>query len=542
MSLVQQLLEKEKRIELTYYGMNDMATGFHMKNVVESKDIICGYFEMHHNMKIETLDNYIEYNYALKISKMKEIIPNIIDDDKKDAFVEIVSTVDKYLDTIATSEIVKYINNYYKTLFEKNEIIMGLIDATLLLFERYKSGIKLEVIQYVIEKHAYLIVGHYNVFGPMIERNEFLLELFFSASVISNIFLQKQIELQKILEKVYCKRILKNFENLINVLAEIIEEKYLDITDDNILVNEIYIRNFVEFLSRIKHIKANLFVGYYNQVTEKMDDYLQRKGYHSTYEIPVGEIIHHLKCTEPKEYRLLTVSHGVKDGKILSRLEFSSEGKHTMMDFAASNHKTDDYYTMSHLHRLEISVMVGASTIHGMLFDDEMFDESRRCLLGYIFAICEIKQWSKEDYQDDVETLYQMLNMCRQMPEINDVDLTRGICYGTSAFICGLMEKILRDIYVEENRGNLYIDETQITMGQLLRDDLGIIGSIFTKHQLKHLRYYLSTDTEEKIGFSYRNKIAHYTIDKRNLNISFVAKMMYFLVDVVNSIFLYVQI
>ncbi len=542
MSLVQQLLEKEKRIELTYYGMNDMATGFHMKSVVESKDIICGYFETHHNMKIETLDNYIEYNYALKISKMKEIIPNIIDEDKKDAFIEIVGTVDKYLETITTAEIIKYINNYYETIFEKNEFIMGLIDATLLLFDRYKSGIKEEVIQYVIEKHAYLIVGHYNVFGPVIEKNEFLVESFFSDSVISNIFLQKQVELQKILEKVYSKKILKNFEGLIDVLAEIIEGKYLDITDDNILANEIYIRNFVEFLSRIKHIKANLFVDYYNQVSEKMDDYLQRKGHHSTYEIPVGDIMQHLKSTEPKEYRLLMVSHGVKDGKLLSRLEFPSEGRHTIMDFAASNHKTDDYYTMSHIHRLEISVVVGASTIHGMFFDDEMFEESRRCLLGYILAICELKKWSKEDYQDDVETLYQMLNLCRQLPDINDADFTRGICYGTSALICGLVEKILRDIYVEENRGQLFIDESQITMGQLLRDDLGTIGSIFTKHQLKHLRYYLSTDTEQKIGFNYRNKIAHYTVDKRNLNISFVAKMMYFLVDVVNSIFLYVQI
>lgn len=75
----------------------------------------------------------------------------------------------------------------------------------------------------------------------------------------------------------------------------------------------------------------------------------------------------------------------------------------------------------------------------------------------------------------------------------------------------------------------------------MLRNDAGTMGEIFGKYHLKHLRYYLSTDTEKKIGMNHRNELDHYTIDKRKLNIVFVSKLLYFLIDVLNSVFLYVQ-
>lgn len=541
MSLIHQLSGEEKYINLFYYGMNDMSTGFDMKDIVDSKDIIRDFFVSNHNMKIETIDDYFGYNYAVKILKMKEIIPNIIDGATQKDFAEIVEIVDVYLKTISNGDIVKFINNNYEKIFQKHDYILGLIDATLLLFERYKSGIDTEVLQYIVENRTYLIVSHYDVFGPMIEKNDLLLNLFFSEPVISQIFLKKQEGVQKLLLVMNNKGKIKNFEEIIDGLAKIVEAKYFAIDDENIMANEICIRNFVEFLVKIKHVKANLFKNYYNSTSEKMNDYLQRKGHHSAYEIPVGEILQRLKNIEPREYSLLMVSHGMRKGNIVSHLEFPSEGQHTIMDIAASNMKTDNYYTVSHIHRLEISMVVGASTMQGILFDDEMFEESRRCLLGYLLAICEIKKWDAEEYQDDVEILYQMLNICRELPDVDNIAFSQGICYGTCAHICGVTEKIIRDIYVEENKELIFIDESQITIGQLLRNSSGTIGKIFSENQLKHLRYCFSTDTEQKIGLNYRNRIAHYTIDKRNLNISFVAKMMYLLVDILNSIFLYVQ-
>lgn len=541
MSLTQYFIERDESIDLIYYGINDMGTGFEMSSIVEAKEPIVEFYNNHHDMEINTLEDYVDYNYAVKISKMEEIIPNIIDEDKKVVFEEIVTVVKAYLETINKGKIIKFINSNYEILFIHYDHILYLSDVTLSLMKQYMGGIKKDVVIYIVLNHTYLIVSYYEVFSEFIERNEDILKLLLEESVIGELFCQRQDLVQKMLERFHQKKILENHEAIIDRLAAIVEGKYRDINDDNILAHEGCIRSFMDFLTKIKHVKANQFKDYYDDVSEKIEDYLHRKGHSSTFEIPVGEIIKYLKGIKTWEYRLLHVSHESKEGRICSRLDFPSEGKKNLMDFVSTNHKEDDYYTASHIHKLEISVVVGESTMHGILFDDELFEQSRNCFLGYIGAICELKHWEKEDYYDDIEILYQMLNICRQTKEIDDVNFERGICYGTCTYMCGFMEKLLRNIYVDENKNHIFIDESQVTLGQLLRDDRGTMGNIFGEYHLKHLRYYLSTDTEKKIGLNYRNALDHYTIDKRRLGIPFVTKMLYFFTDVVNSVFLYVQ-
>ena len=195
--------------------------------------------------------------------------------------------------------------------------------------------------------------------------------------------------------------------------------------------------------------------------------------------------------------------------------------------------------TVSHIHKLGIIAVVGACAVHGLILDDEMFEETKKYIICYLLNICEAMQLNSDKYISDIEMLYQMLGILRKSHELENNDLLKGLCYGTCSLICGTMEKILRDIYIYENKNLIYIDESQITMGQLIRDNSGIIGKIFGENQLKHLRYFLSTDTDQKIGFNYRNKIAHYTIDTEELNVSLVMKMMYLLIDIINSVFLY---
>lgn len=541
MSLTQYFIDRDESIDLTYYGINDMGTGFEMSSIVEAKAPIVEFYNNHHGMEINTLEDYVDYNYAVKVSKMEEIIPNIIDENKRLLFGEVVTVVKAYLETINRGKIIKFINGNHEILFIHYDHILYLSDVTLSLMKQYMGGIKKDVVIYIVLNHAYLIVSYYDVFSEVLEKDEDIRKLLLEENIIGELFYQRQDLVQKMLERFHQKKILANHEDVIDRLAEIVEGKYRDINDDNFLANEVCIRSFVDFLSKIKHVKANQFKKYHDDVSERMGDYLRRNGQSSTFEIPVGEILKYLKGIENWEYRLLFVSHASRDGRVCSRLDFPSEGKKNLMDFVSTNHKEDDYYTASHIHKLDINTLVGECTVHGILFEDELFEQSRNCLQGYVGAICELKQWEKEDYYGDIEILYQMLYICRQTKDIEDVNFERGISYGTCTFMCGFMEKLLRNIYVDENKNNIYIDESQVTLGQLLRDDRGTMGNIFGEYHLKHLRYYLSTDTEKKIGLNYRNALDHYTIDKRRLSISFVAKMMYFFIDIVNSVFLYVH-
>ena len=347
MSLVQQLLEKEKYIILNYYGLNDMSTAFDMKEIVDNKEIICNYYKLNHDMKISSIDEYIDYNFAVKIKKMKEIIPNIIDEEKKEHFIEVVTIVEEYLNTIAISDVIKYLNSDYAIVFNNNinKNILGIVDVTVIFFSYYIRGIKKEVIEYLIENKSYLIVNHYDIFGGVIENDEALSNIFWSEAIISPLFLQQQKQIQKILEKLYIKGKLKNFEQIIDLLSNIVEQKFIEINDNNILANETYIRQFYEFLSNIKHINANKFRDYYERTSDMMDAYLKVNGYHSSYEIPVGEIVDFFKKIEPKEYSLLFISHGRKDGRIISNLDQTTNGERSLVDFVSTNHKYSKSYT-----------------------------------------------------------------------------------------------------------------------------------------------------------------------------------------------------
>ena len=59
----------------------------------------------------------------------------------------------------------------------------------------------------------------------------------------------------------------------------------------------------------------------------------------------------------------------------------------------------------------------------------------------------------------------------------------------------------------------------------------------FGEYQLKHLRYYFCTEGDKKIGFNYRNALAHWSgLQAVDITPFLVAKLMYLFTNVVNSV------
>lgn len=63
---------------------------------------------------------------------------------------------------------------------------------------------------------------------------------------------------------------------------------------------------------------------------------------------------------------------------------------------------------------------------------------------------------------------------------------------------------------------------------------------VFGETHIKHLAYFLSQVGEMRIGYNYRNTLAHWVdIERSGLTLPFVATIMWLLTDIVNSMFLY---
>ncbi|MBE5977909.1 MAG: hypothetical protein E7249_02080 [Paenibacillaceae bacterium] len=214
-----------------------------------------------------------------------------------------------------------------------------------------------------------------------------------------------------------------------------------------------------------------------------------------------------------------------------SSLNLVSEGKKGLADYVSTNLNTDEYYTRSHLQKLDIIQTVGSASWLGIINDKDLFQESLDWFRGYINFICE-----KIGY----ELLYQMIDNCRSINENKDSQLEASLCYGTCMYICSFIEKILKIIYIELKREIEYIPIENITLGELLSDGNSLYAEMLGEYQLKHLRYFLLTDGDKKIGTNYRNSLAHYSsITSENINMFLVGKLMFLFTNIITSFFHY---
>ena len=109
-------------------------------------------------------------------------------------------------------------------------------------------------------------------------------------------------------------------------------------------------------------------------------------------------------------------------------------------------------------------------------------------------------------------------------------------------FICAMIEKLLRSIYLHFIKDKQYVPIYVATLGNLLRSDNSEIVNIFGDSHIKNLEFYLLLSGKDKIGRNLRNSLAHWVdLDKQQLNSFLVAQLFYLYTDILNTVFLYFQ-
>lgn len=113
-------------------------------------------------------------------------------------------------------------------------------------------------------------------------------------------------------------------------------------------------------------------------------------------------------------------------------------------------------------------------------------------------------------------------------------------CYGAGMFICAMIEKILRILYVYFLKNGMYVPSTSATLGSLLSPNSQDMIKIFGEDHLKNLSYFLCTAGDKKVGWNIRNTLAHWVdMKSENINSILVAKVFYLYTDIINTIFSY---
>ena len=542
-NIVDRLKGNKMTFDLRYYGINDLATGWDIKRILENANEIKKYYEGKQDKTISNIDEYVDYLVLRKIIEIREAISLMKSEDDKRATSILMSDLQPILNEYQTKDVIRFLNTNIEIVFQEAESFTNIAEVTLDIIAQYQNGIDDNVFVFLINEHPYLLIHCYDKFQKRIEKDPTLLYALFDEITKTEDFKHNLKSIVSILSSLFLRNadLYSTVDDSVNRIITYGENILQYANEDNVIYYVKQFESIYSFLIKIKHVKANDFADYKKQLDELLNKYVMKHGTSFSYKIPVKKIRKMLKSDKPWEIKILQITHSIdKRGENLTCTLNQPPSEQTLIDMVSTNLRTNNYFTLSHQNKLDITLSVGGATISLMLSDLKFFDESLSCYLGLIEHICTMIDYADNDLEDDFKLLGQMLHNVYHSSTACEPIIKQSLCYGCVMFICAFLEKLLRTVYVNLKKNDTYIPANKATLGELLSDGNELFKTIFGEYQLRHLRYFFCLDKDGDVGYNFRNRLAHwYDISVHNMTDILLCELFYLLTCVVNSLLLY---
>ena len=545
-SLQDLLKNKNIMLSLRNYGPQDLGTSWEIKSIVENPDVFDNLYSRYPLIKLSNLDDYYLYLLSLKIVGMRGVVPVLLLDAHKDIISKLSDEAEKALSGVGVGEVVKFINGNIQDIFDKDKAPHDVRFVTLELIAKYIAGISRDTFAFLCVDYGYLLIDRFDNFEKTFEQNPELFESIYLTGHLDEI---KSFRIEKTLD-IWCHILNKGKSNLkeavekrVAVLAEDIKKLSETATIDNIMQVEGTIRKFHLFLQRIQSPLANEFAEYAKAASELLSKNILERGQSFSYEIPVEEIISRWRKTENWEIRLLSITHDLKSDEDLlafvSRLSREPEAKQSLLDLVSTNVPTDDFFTMSHQQMLSIMASVGTGTMIGILRKRDTLIDYLNLVASAVQLVIEQLGVNGEQLQQDVGMFSGLIQLVANHLEVSN-DVTHGMCYGASMYMCALSEKILRVLYMHLAKDERYIPINKATIGELLAVGNQYMVDVFGESHIKNLSFFLQRMSPSNVGQNLRNSLAHWAnVSTEAMTPFYVAKMLWLFTDILNTVFWY---
>ncbi len=554
-NIITSLKENSITFLLKYYGEHDFATHHEIKDMIENREVVMDIIKNNSVCDIITTDDYINYHALSKIIKFSEVVNYLISEDNKGYLCEIIGCAKISLEIIKTGDIIKFINaNYQKLIYtELLDLVndthddVDLFDVTYNYCIEYQNGISNDVMLFLINYHSYKLFDDYDKWNKKIEKDEELYNVLFSDNIIKENLDMRASIVYNVVGSLKDRNISKLASTIVHIIDLIIdygEKIYSSLTVENVMQLQRKITEISDLLKKLKHPKANDFLNYEQKADDLLGEYLNEHGKTFGEPIDISYIRELLNSNQDDTLKLLSLTHSLKgDMSANGLLNNGPSDKKRVVDCVSTNIKTDNYFTFTHQMYIKTYLGLGSAYMNILITDEQLFAKSAQWYCLYINTIMEKCEYDSEELRNDFELLFQMLQNIFWSSDKDNQLLKSSLCYGGATFICAFSEKIMRIVYKQLKREIEYIPIEKITMGQLLSDSNDLYKEIFGEYQLKHFRYFFTTDGENKIGFNLRNNLAHWSNMKpQQLNHDLVLRLMYLLTCIINSLFYHLAI
>ncbi|MFV0249757.1 MAG: hypothetical protein ACK5HP_01795 [Bacilli bacterium] len=558
MNILEELNKKGVTLNIRYCGADDMLTGFMAKELLENQDDILKHYQ--HN-KIDNVNEYIDYIFLEILMKFFEIVPLIIIEEKRESFKQFLDKCKIVYDKYIKKDVIFFIKNHYLDIYsyKDNEdsslfLELDLKDYTSIFIGMNFNSFSITIIDYVITIATFDVIDSFEIWGKYFYKNPNQLNNLFNEENIKKVFNMRFSEVSDILEALKPnKKFSTIISNTIDIIYGIVKENYFNPKDDTGIWQSYYMLNdTLVFLKKMNSTYIYELEKELYQIEIKFNENLMKTGYTSTFEYNLKPFVEFFENkTSPWEVRIVYLTHFQdKEGNLCSFLEHGAKSniKALSDEIARKNPGTDDYFTSWRLRNLSLQIFEIKARIMSIFQKKENVSEYISDIYGELKYICENNNTTMEleELTDNVEMLSQYLaDLFINLSTEKSTEMTiKNTIYGCSIFVCSLIEKVLRIIYKNSLREILYIPDSGITLGTLLKEEdknNSIIIDILGKEQIKCLRYFLHK-TENGIGDNIRNDLAHLNgRTPRRLNYDLITELLSYLSSILNSCVLYYQ-
>ena len=560
MNILEKLNEKDIKLDIRYYGVEDFSTGIKVKKLLDGKEII---LEHYNNKNIDNINDYIDYVFLNFIMNFEEVMP-YIKEEKKEEFLEFFKKCQLVYKEYKLKDVINYIKLNYITIYSFEDdkrkslyLAHDLKDYTSDFIALHFNSFTIDIIDYIINKATYDIIDSFDKWKKYFLKYPNEISKLFSESNINKVLYMRFDEIADIVDNLNNNdKFLKIIPNIVDIIFEIIKKRYFNPVGEHAIWQSYYMLN--DSLLFFKKIKSTHVYELEKELEKQeviFNENLERIGNVQTIEYDSKPFVDFFENkSHPWEVRIVYLTHSKdKEGKLVSFLENAAKSNEKGLadELGRKNPGTDDYFTNWRLRNLSLYMFEIKARFFSLFKTPSNISEYMSDIYGELKYICENIDTSieSEGIDEDIEMLSQFLaDLFINLPKDKSLKVTiKNNIFGCSVFICGLIEKVLRIIYKHSIMNISYISDSNITLGNLLSErenNFNIILDILGIEQTRCLRYYLhkTEDNYNAVGKNVRNDLAHLngrTI--KQLNYDLVLELLAYLTSILNSCVLYYQ-
>lgn len=551
-NILSYMKDNDYNIHIKYYGVNDFGTEHDLKSIIKGKDLLKSYYNKERTEEEFNFDSYVDYLVLEKIIKMEEIIPIITNEDNQNTMENLIEDLKPIYHEVDKGKQIKFINLNIEDIFLKYKDYFHIREVTLEKIIEFQGGIKKEVLFYLIQNHYYMVIDNYECLQKTIEKNADIAKMFFSKDILRNNITYRLEDICEIVISVNRrekKDLQEYLQNAIDVIMGYGNEIVGNLDIRNIMINHDKVKVIYNFAQKLKLLEANEYERYMEMADKLLNQHLEKHGSkielgasfgHDT-KIIVDEMIRNLKSEGPWYTKLISLTHSKKGDKIDSSLNQQlGREELSIMDFVSTNKETDDYFTLSYRESLELLVNLHSIIIFNIFKDKEALGNLHSAFYLAFNYIADNFSYDNKEILHDLGLLFTMIEKLFVESEVFDDYDIQSQSYSLSMFICSLTEKFMRITYKYIKENEEYVSNQWGTMGDYLNPNNEVMNKVLGEVQIRHLQFYFLRTSDSKIGFNYRNKLAHWNkITNIDCNKILVCRLFYLFLSTFNSILYY---